>query len=47
MAEAGDLGEPIGMMPDLMTGELACPDVKGEPVEPTEVLGGVEVCARD
>ena len=46
MAAAGDLGEPIGRMPDLITGELACPDVNGELVEPTEFLGGVAVCAR-
>ena len=46
LAAAGDLGEPMGKMLDLITGELACPDVNGELVEPTEFLGGVTVCAR-
>ena len=46
LAGTGDFGEPIGKMPDLITRELACPDVNGELVEPAEFLGGVKDCAK-
>ena len=41
-----ETAEPMGARPDLITGDLACPDENGELAGLAEVLGGV-VCAMD